>query len=347
MHYSQNGAVDPEWGSNGPYSKLTVTSCVGCHSATDGATWKNPVTGAPIVYNTQAPTYGNKYKDGPNQGLGGGNFYFVEHVHDNRGHNVFANNPDDDLSQAPGNIKACGGPNPCHYNLHGKYDSPGSVTAYWGRQGCTKCHMYISNPETSPNGKSWHHLVQTTRIVGGVATGNWYRFLVAPHTSSRQSGVWGREDPDWEYTRGPAEHNGYAGGPVPDESRPLTSGTIDGFCSGCHFYFCSTWGSSPFHKHPAAMVIPNEGEYANAYGAGGSGTGTYDPLVPVSQTPLAEAANPNVTLGTHRVLCLTCHRAHGSPYPDMLRWDYDDMQSGNPAKTGGCFSCHSQKNDAL
>ncbi len=45
------------------------------------------------------------------------------------------------------------------------------------------------------------------------------------------------------------------------------------------------------------------------------------------------------------VTCLSCHRAHGSPYADLLRWDYDTMIAGNAGDaTGkGCFVCHTTK----
>ena len=36
-----------------------------------------------------------------------------------------------------------------------------------------------------------------------------------------------------------------------------------------------------------------------------------------------------------RVAYISCHRPHGSPYPDMLRW--------YPETCEGCISCHSQK----
>ncbi|HIC92409.1 MAG TPA: hypothetical protein EYP21_10200 [Syntrophaceae bacterium] len=52
-----------------------------------------------------------------------------------------------------------------------------------------------------------------------------------------------------------------------------------------------------------------------------------------------------VTPGTDQVMCLSCHRAHGSPYADMLRWNYSHMIAGDTTKSGGCFTCHTQKND--
>lgn len=133
MHNSQNGESVVENSSNsnlkipvsanGPNQWLLKIDCLGCHSANNGSTSQDPVTGAPIVYNTSVPTYGNRYKDGPNQGLAGGNFYFVEHVDDNRGHNVMLGNPDDVLNRAPNNdVVSCesttGG---CHWNLNEVY----------------------------------------------------------------------------------------------------------------------------------------------------------------------------------------------------------------------------------
>lgn len=348
MHYSQNGTVDPEWGSDGPYSKLTVTSCVGCHSATDGATWKDPVTGAPIVYNTQAPAYGAQYNGGPHQGLAGGNFYWVEHADDNRGHNVFENNPDNNIfypAPDPGGLFTCG-VTCCHGDLSS------TVTTEWGvgqkgRQGCTKCHMGISPPSPGFGLTAYHHAEQPTMEANGAQ--GFYRFLSSVHAR----GIYGLEDPDWQYTSGPGDHNEYY------NKYPITVGSIaqsrsiDGYCVGCHRSFWN-WGDygggeEYRHRHPSNEIIPNDGEYVDALGAAGSGTGTYDPLVPVSrQTPFTgwTAASPTVTLGQDTVTCLTCHRAHGSPYPDSLRWDYDTMITGDPNKVGGCFTCHTRKNDA-
>ncbi|RLA81698.1 MAG: hypothetical protein DRG33_00080, partial [Deltaproteobacteria bacterium] len=47
-----------------------------------------------------------------------------------------------------------------------------------------------------------------------------------------------------------------------------------------------------------------------------------------------------VNLGTDQVQCLSCHRAHGSPYPDMLRWDYRNWPGGG---MNGCAVCHTSK----
>ncbi|NOR60144.1 MAG: hypothetical protein GQ469_05880, partial [Methanosarcinales archaeon] len=71
----------------------------------------------------------------------------------------------------------------------------------------------------------------------------------------------------------------------------------------------------------------------------------YDPEVPVARPDL-EAIEETGLLGEgDMVMCLSCHRAHGSPYPDALRWDYTKMvagDAGNWAGTG-CFKCHADK----
>ncbi|MBU0682021.1 MAG: hypothetical protein KKD73_11440, partial [Proteobacteria bacterium] len=43
---------------------------------------------------------------------------------------------------------------------------------------------------------------------------------------------------------------------------------------------------------------------------------------------------------------LSCHVAHASAYPDMLRWDYNNMiaETNDPQqKDTGCFICHTTK----
>ena len=101
---------------------------------------------------------------------------------------------------------------------------------------------------------------------------------------------------------------------------------MTGYCTGCHGDFHiedDATAGSPWIRHPSDLIIPNSGEYASAFGASG-GTGTYDPLVPVARPSLSGWTVPvsTVTLGTDLVMCLSCHRAHASPYFKMLRWDY-------------------------
>jgi len=353
MHNSQDSSmVDPD----GPNDKLLTTDCLGCHSSSGGSEAVSSI-GAPIVYNTAAPTYGNKYKDGPNQGLAGGNFYFVEHVADNRGHNVFVDNPDDVLDYAPLNrSRFCTGePGGCHASLN-QVCTGNHFPELTGVQGCTKCHMTARrNIDNVPYGNQWHHHPQSTGRYAGIYWSNephgwvknWYRHVSTPHQGYRNVGAVGYEDPDWELTSSASDHNDYREAP-PSGGAYCKSYSVSGFCGGCHQNFCEAAPdeNDQFHRHPAYnVVIPDSGEYANAFGA----EHAYDPLVPVGQAisnqyPGDQDPKATVELGADKIMCLSCHRAHGSPYPDMLRWDYDEMQAGGGGGDGeGCFKCHTNK----
>jgi hypothetical protein len=54
---------------------------------------------------------------------------------------------------------------------------------------------------------------------------------------------------------------------------------------------------------------------------GGSQATAYLPLVPFEDglQTTTSTAGPRAA---SRVMCLTCHRAHASPYPDAGRWDF-------------------------
>jgi predicted CXXCH cytochrome family protein len=52
------------------------------------------------------------------------------------------------------------------------------------------------------------------------------------------------------------------------------------------------------------------------------------------------------------VTCISCHRAHGSQYDDLLRWDYTQcIANENVAADDtitpdcGCFYCHRDKDE--
>jgi len=322
--------------TGGPYSTLLVTDCLGCHSAENTATAIDPVTGAPIVYNTSGPpSYGVA-----NQGLAAGNFYWVAQGDDSAGHNIFAGDPDPVLSDAPGSWIGCGNPlTSCHSNL-----SEPDITLGPERQGCTKCHMMDNTPITS----GYHHADDTDPVVDNETQG-WYRYL-SGHMSGDARGVSGMEDSDWQFTSSATDHNEYFG-TTGNETMPTTGffnlgHTTTAFCCGCHGNFHQQKINDVWVRHPADAIIQDALEYSTAFNAV-AGVGVYDPQVPVARPDFTGWTIPSgdVTLGTDMVMCLSCHKAHGSPYPDMLRWDYSEMIAGDNTKSGGCFSCHTQKND--
>jgi predicted CXXCH cytochrome family protein len=122
------------------------------------------------------------------------------------------------------------------------------------------------------------------------------------------------------------------------------------FCTGCHSNFHHQFGATPdggmssgsaWIRHPSDVLIPDRGEYANAT--------SYDPIAPVGRTALVAGdatgmlTDYSVTPGSDVVTCISCHRPHGSPYPDMLRWDYDTCVTETTQTDCGCFACHTAK----
>ena len=311
-----------------PNAQLLITDCVGCHTATDGGTWQDSVTGAPIVHNTAEPSYGATSDGVSHQGLAAGNFYWVSRD-DANGHNIFTD--DADLDGAPGDASGCSNDS-CHVNFHSPYTGSGFLA---GRTACQGCHMVSGVSE--PSVTSWHHAGDGTALVDSADQG-WYRML-AGHRNGDGHGVSGIESPDWEHDPSSASHNEYLGieGDKTDSDGLSTIGdSMTGFCVGCHGDFHVqndlSGGGSPWLRHPADAVIPNSGEF--------TGYVTYDPLTPVAR-PALTAVSALVTPGQDMVMCLSCHRAHASPYAKMMRWDY--VGGALSEALSGCSNCHSRK----
>ncbi|SHJ27161.1 doubled CXXCH domain-containing protein [Malonomonas rubra DSM 5091] len=106
---------------------------------------------------------------------------------------------------------------------------------------------------------------------------------------------------------------------------------MSGWCANCHLGFYTQSASGGMH--PTDVAVPAT---YDSYVATGNFTGVnataYDPLVPIERggvTASSELPDPEVaadagfgTTGTSQVMCLTCHRAHASPFENALRWDY-------------------------
>jgi predicted CXXCH cytochrome family protein len=310
----------------------------------------------------------------PTEYLAGGNFWWVKGPasgsgdpydptdwtggqDDTKGHNIFLGEPDDYLSFAPGDGSGCNYSNFCHANLD-TVDTSG--VAGPSRQGCVKCHMM----ETSgARPKYFHHADDTCNdyddeqppncidplyVVGaneqipgpwGTGFDGFFRFL-SGHLAGGGHGVCGIEDDDWQATSGSDLHNEYlgmqAGLNAPGDMGGGLSGeqghTMTGYCSGCHGNFHISSDSEfggDWIRHPAGAVLPDLGEFASYI--------SYNPLVPVSRPDLTgwTDADSTVTPGIDLAMCLSCHRAHGSPYANMLRWD--------PTDPNGCAVCHTTK----
>ncbi|MEA1933307.1 MAG: cytochrome c3 family protein [Thermodesulfobacteriota bacterium] len=322
MHNSQNGAVVE---ADGPYSTLLTNNCVGCHSGSTPTYWLG-TSKVPVVNHTGGSA--------PLEYLAGGNFYWVgtgEPGADAKGHNVLGVANQDlaiDASAtegAPGGVfNACPG---CHQSLAVEH-----TLADFG-SGCQGCHL-----------RPAHHADDSAVIVG--ETGGYYRFL----SGHMGGGVIGIEDDDWQLTASASDHNEYLGDTASALNNAGTMATgnnmgsaMSGYCCGCHGNFhnenTEADGSGAWIRHPSDVAIPTTGEYGFY--------NVYDPNVPVARPDLTgwTDSSGTVTPGTDMVMCLSCHRPHGSPYDDLLRWDYSVMNAGTTGAGAGngCFVCHTNK----
>ncbi len=331
MHASQT-PWNTNWDASvegNPEKYLLGRTCVGCHSHMTDVTYTigtgDAVSTVPVVYTVAAPT----------EYLAGGNFHWVAHASeypDRKGHNVYGISlADGSLSEAPGNPNGT-----CEGNCH---QSLATESA-----GCTGCHLH-------PRHHANDHPIGESGLVDSYDQG-WYRFL-SGHDA--EVGVRGYEHFEWEKGQPTLavglsnNHNQYLGEEL-DHSGSIrglgdaTNGTTTAYCCGCHGNFHKQDPTTrsgvlrDWTRHPSDAVIPNDAEYAYYT--------SYDPLSPVAM-PIDNLGTltANVAPGTDMVMCLSCHRPHGSPYDDLLRWDYAASSAGSGDTNKGCFACHTLKDN--
>lgn len=364
MHNSQNGAPMNLDGSTKPNPMLTRGDCVGCHANGDNQKISSPdgVSYFPQVYHT----------DGSD--LAGGNFAYIDGhkggtASANKGHNVVdLFGPDSDPNQdgLPGGIVQ---------SFHQDYIVNDSNLTCAGQNGCHGQRFFDDSMVSGlPSLKGAHHTntdgqcnppTDASATVGGS-----YRFLYGikgyENSAADINDRWQNKDAN--------THNEYYGNATPMQLtcngggvntchgaggvRPSNQ-TISGFCATCHGNFHtlsvgngSDIGSgnsmgigpsitSPFRRHPTDIVINRLGP-ASEY----AGYTSYSVEAPAGRAALASSMSPTVTPSQDVVTCMSCHMAHGSPYNDMLRWDYSGMLAHSAsAAAGGCFTCHTTKDD--
>lgn len=349
MHNSQDdspmatyGASGQPWTGTGPYPALVRGDCLGCHGM-GVASNIDPLTGAPQVFHTDAVD------------LAGGNFAYITGTKgggasDTKGHNVVElNNPDETFTDLhPGGFLGTG-------HATGEFKINGTNLTCAGEYGCHGKRAPFSGKSDLNALRGAHHQDVEGKVDVADKDYNSYRFLW---------GVKGFENNGtykWQ-NKDANNHNEYFGAinpPLYSNSNCATvchgtegikapQNTISGFCATCHGNFHTLSGggygpdagigddnASPFQRHPTDIILPASGEYA-AYTS-------YSVEAPVARTTVYDAMSDTVTPGSDVVMCLSCHMAHASDYPDMLRWDYNNMITGGSG-SGGCFTCHTTKN---
>lgn len=314
--------------TGGAKGSLTIGGCVGCHTGNNAEVGKGAVDGAggtPFV-NYDTPLYGPEYVGGnlraTTNTLAGGSFYWVDKNGGNdktKGHNVTTDGLSDWDMKAPGWVS----------NAKQTADFDGTTNTLTC-SGTTGCHgnRGVEGDYASISGS--HH-------GNGVAAG--FRFL---------DGIGGTEDPDWEYTVAYDDHNGYKAEARTEDSVMGDGGnTISSLCGQCHGAFHSGTNKvsdgNSWLRHPTDIKLP-AGEYAEYINSQSTGA-KYNTVAPVGSVA---ASTGQIDLADSIVTCISCHRAHGSPYADLLRWDYVSDTEAGTMNTGGktnngCFACHTSK----
>ena len=308
---------------------LLKMDCLGCHA-------ENPAGPAIGSFNTPQVAY-------TTDSVAAGNFKNVFGGDDEKGHNIhgFISDAVNDHGTDP--IYTNTGNYPPGYDS--AYDPS---TAKWSPTndgmggvlllcaGANGCHGNRDETSIAKAMKGTHHADDSSLKFGtidegtqGATVGKSYRFL---------RGIHGGESPDWEKTKTSTDHNEYKGKTFAaraSQSWGAMTGTISEFCAECHGGFHASAGitggsGSPWLRHPTDALLPGSGEY--------SAFTTWSPIVAVARPTIPAAASAAVNPGTDVVMCLSCHKAHASEYPDSLRWDFPGV-----ARPTGCVTCHTTK----
>ncbi len=323
MHYSYEGEEISYGNREGPFPILTKGGCLGCHG-------QDPIGTKSIIINGKA-RIPQVLHHNENNDLAGGNFYYVADGYNpdyTRGHNLtgISRQENPPMTTPPGflgGVLIPGGTGPAYWPAQQQLACAGT----WGCHG----NRAIEDPSEAVHGA--HH--EDDSEIDGSTVGKSYRFLY---------GIVGKEHKDWEYLAHDDNHNGYKGDQTHDSMN-----TISYLCGECH---------AKFHPNPNLGGIREVGQVYNSLWRrhpadiafatvhGGFAGSEYQGYVKYSLESPVAYQNPSGTEITvdmdSIVMCLSCHRAHASPYSDILRWDYSKIDTQNRTKNG-CLACHTQK----
>jgi hypothetical protein len=109
----------------------------------------------------------------------------------------------------------------------------------------------------------------------------------------------------------------------PDYQANVYLSGMNGFCTACHERFAGYPAGGACPSHPVGIAV------SGARHADFQHWSRLENKTTQAETPSGDADR----LHDARVFCLSCHRAHASPYSDAMRWDY----GLSPA---GCLECH-------
>jgi predicted CXXCH cytochrome family protein len=306
MHNSQNGAPQAKDDSGAltttAQGHLAKASCLGCHGI-GGVV----VGGAPNIFAAVSTDM-----------TAGGSFSTAIAGAKSKRHDitdVFAGGDD---SYASGTV-ANGTPGAAAGTLGKDMDALTLTCA-----GATGCHgKHTAGYDSDAGIRGFHH---------GTFTG--YRYL----QTKAGTAITGTGSAMWEKTAsGPgsaSQHNVYSSD---------SSAGISKYCAECHGMFhgtINTQSGTTWVRHPTDTLLT---------GLTGGTTNidiTSDTAfqnTPVGFDPITTQTTTAITgydKATAKVICVSCHRAHGSAQDDILRFAYADQTAGQGSVTLGCKNCH-------
>lgn len=326
MHYSEDGGVpDADQGfgmdagsessTTGPFPHLLLDSgsdlCLGCHakSGTAGAIGDYNVGGdaAPAVYNSTGHSAGDFiYADAD----GGATGASVANGH-NPGGTIGFDTDSYASDKAPGGAKYPNGVSP------DPTDSGLDVEAFM----CISCHAPHGITGTNnPDGVYAYKLLR--KEIHGLPTGN----------------------PLPDQNDGLAIYNSYSYATAEGSGNyPIYTDGLSNWCGGCHgsFHNADKTGDTGYGnetntvdwvRHPTDTTLTDDTDFGDEQTNYGT---SYSWNYPV------EAPTGTFNNTTAQVFCLSCHRAHASPYKNAMRWKEDASAQGSQTGTG-CNKCHAK-----
>ncbi len=319
MHNSQDNLFVADSGTPNP--ALLVTGCIGCHTGQN-----NGLNTTPYVYSTTPPQYGSTGTESDSNTLAGGSFYWVSNLGDRRGHNVYGLAPPDlTLSFPPG--------------------GDGTFNNQLRCAGTLGCHGDRNIAEQITAVKGSHHDNDHLIWQQGTSLAASYRTL---------DGIQGLGDSGYEYHPTDLRHNKYYGLDRASETEGAI-GTISSHCSHCHEDYhngsntlapSGAYGTGVWLRHPTDFDMSNatsSSEYQLYNDSSTYGDNTYSVISPVATAEDSAIVNTTIFSQSNDavVMCISCHRAHGSPFAGSLRWNYKAWPA---AGYNGCAVCHTSKN---
>lgn len=134
-----------------------------------------------------------------------------------------------------------------------------------------------------------------------------------------------------QYVKGTGNGNFEAGS---NGQNTYDSASLNTFCAKCHGLFHggdqgvgADAMPNAWLRHPTDVSLKTEYTTAGYIGD--------DKRIPMG--------NNAAETKSDMVMCISCHRPHGSGHADLLRFTYSMSQAGSGGETFGCETCHGEK----